>query len=412
MNSFQCQVNTNKDEDFFVGVKAYTSGVFVHFPIGYRLSDTVCGQRQDVFNLIKVLSQFSEKKDSSYIEKSFVEREFVDSPVVAYMQIIRNYLEYNAYYTDTEILYKTSDSGNISFSKTINKQLPLINPNKKPIYLDFTTRQDANTDQNLITQIHKYCVYESFMKLGWLYTSFVPPKPNININIPQFISVVNDKLAETNNENDKLLFSAMKSLLESNDENSDNLNFIYGTYKFEHVWENIVDRMFGIKDKEEYFPKTYWELKSKKTKINSPLKPDTIMIYNNELYVLDAKYYKYGVTGSEQHLPPSSDINKQITYGEYVALNYAQQYNLNQIYNCFIMPYDKLAGKFEFDDVDKESNFLNIGFAFSDWKTNDEQQYVKVQGVVADVRNLMYNYVYDHKEKLSEVIKSGFLKDC
>ena len=54
---------------------------------------------------------------------------------------------------------------------------------------------------------------------------------------------------------------------------------------------------------------------------NSKLKPDSVMITNDHIYILDAKYYKYGQTKNPKDLPKSASINKQITYGEYVAEN-------------------------------------------------------------------------------------------
>ena len=45
----------------------------------------------------------------------------------------------------------------------------------------------------------------------------------------------------------------------------------------------------GISDKQRYFPKTKWKLAhSGKECDNSKLEPDTIMLYNNNIYVLDA----------------------------------------------------------------------------------------------------------------------------
>ena len=44
------------------------------------------------------------------------------------------------------------------------------------------------------------------------------------------------------------------------------------------------------------------------------------MIYGDKYYVLDAKYYRYGVFPDlgPSALPHSSDINKQITYADFV----------------------------------------------------------------------------------------------
>ena len=118
--------------------------------------------------------------------------------------------------------------------------------------------------------------------------------------------------------------------------------FYFGTDSFEYVWEKLIDRVFGIKDKQNYFPKTRWKLKGK-VKENVALEPDSIMLYNNQIYVLDAKYYRYGITGIPIHLPESSSINKQITYGEYIYTQrrFKEQYGEDvPVYNAFLMPYN------------------------------------------------------------------------
>jgi hypothetical protein len=113
-----------------------------------------------------------------------------------------------------------------------------------------------------------------------------------------------------------------------------------------------------------------------------------------KVFVLDAKYYRFGATGSPSHLPPSSSINKQITYGEFVST--LSEFNeADAVFNAFIMPYNRTA-------YDKEKNpygnFLglkgeieSIGEAHGDWKTRG-LSYEAVQGIVVDTRYLMYHY--------------------
>lgn len=52
----------------------------------------------------------------------------------------------------------------------------------KKHYLNFVTRKNPVSENELITLIHEYCVYESFLKLGWLFTSSMPSKPRIRFN--------------------------------------------------------------------------------------------------------------------------------------------------------------------------------------------------------------------------------------
>ena len=38
------------------------------------------------------------------------------------------------------------------------------------------------------------------------------------------------------------------------DKDSDK-NYRYGTYRFEYIWEKMIDKVFGIENKAELFPK-------------------------------------------------------------------------------------------------------------------------------------------------------------
>ena len=107
------------------------------------------------------------------------------------------------------------------------------------------------------------------------------------------------------------------------------------------------------------------------------------MIYKGKLYILDAKYYRYGQTGNADDLPGSSDINKQITYGEYIA-KYSQIPN-ERLFNTFLLPYNMTDSNLPFATV-----FGNFGETVGDCKDNTKN-YERVQGIVVDTRFLMYS---------------------
>lgn len=73
-------------------------------------------------------------------------------------------------------------------------------------YLDFVVKKNTINEDELITLVHKYCVYDSFDKFGWLFTSFVPPEPKTGLSKKMMLSVVNDKLQNTFNDRNKQLF--------------------------------------------------------------------------------------------------------------------------------------------------------------------------------------------------------------
>lgn len=371
----KCKVNTNFETDTFVGIRCDKGEFSVHFPLGYRLSDDDKELRRDIIGLLNMIGMTVGRKDSEIDGEGL---RFVDTgfPIQSYLSVIRDFYE-RGYYREQEVEYTVSKRGKINWSRTIKTQEPVIQGNEV-YYLNFVTKRNSINDNELITLIHEYCVYESFEKIGWLFTAFMPGKPRIKYNRKLFIGVVKDKLSRTFNDKNKNLFISMLRILEQTNDNDSDRDYLYGTYRFEYVWEAIIDRVFGVEDKAKYFPKTTWHINGSDYE-NASLEPDTIMLYKGDVYVLDAKYYKYGATKRLADLPESTSINKQITYGEYVANNMGIK---GEIYNAFIMPFDSKNTKW------KANNLLAIGDATGDWRSND-RVYEHIQGILIDVKYLM-----------------------
>lgn len=399
----KCHVNKNGDGDRFVGIKADANQAMVYFPMGYRLPEKEDEIREDILRLIAVLAEFTDSKDKVLAMQKFEAPQSVNFPINAYMNIIRYYLEQRSYYTEKDMVRKTSDRGNIDFATSLRRNVDFFQEDGTPFFNKYTVKGSTPNEKNLITMIHKFCVYESFVQMGWLFMPDVPPDPHIEPNIPLFLSVLKKKLAVTHLEKDILLFEAMISMLEYLDENNDDKQYYFGTDHFEYVWEKLIDAVFGIKEKDEYFPRTSWHLKYDSNRRNYALEPDTIMLCDGKIYVIDAKYYRYGVTGIASHLPESSSINKQITYGEYIYNNqkFKDKYGDDvPVYNAFLMPYNKANNPFDIDEY-----FANIGEADSEWKYGNHN-YERVQGIVVDIRFLMNNYFGSHKSKILKMAQT------
>ena len=311
----------------------------------------------------------------------------------------------SSYYVETEPVFKTSATGVQDWSKTVKQQTPLvqnIGGVSSFIFTDFTVRSTLPNYNKQITQINRFCVYEAFSKLGWLYVPYMPELPGEHPDIKTSITIVNTKLQSTNDDKRKTLFKAMKNMLEYMDEKTSERQFYFGTDNFDHVWEKLIDTAFGVKDKDQYFPRTRWLLDYGKIKDKRPLMPDTIMIYNGKYYVLDAKCYKYGRTGIPDHLPNGSSINKQITYGEY--LETVKGIANDSLFNAFIMPFNMAQNFFNITEP-----VGTIGEAVGDWRYKSHMKnYERIQGIVMDTRYLMYHYLGNNvkdKESLSECIE-------
>ena len=305
------------------------------------------------------------------------------------------------YYVEVDPTFKTSATGKQDWPRTVRNQVPLVQQKggvSSFIYTEFTVRATTPNDSKQITQINRFCVYEAFKKLGWLYVPYMPEQPGPHPDVKTSIAILTSKLGATNDDKKRNLFQAMKDMLEYMDEKTSDRQFYFGTDDFDHVWEKLIDHAFGEKDKDKYFPRSRWLLSHGKYKEKRPLMPDTIMIYNGKYYILDAKCYKYGWTGIPEHLPNGSSINKQITYGEY--LEKYKGIDTNSLFNAFIMPYNMEQNYFELTSV-----VGNIGEAVGDWRHN-KKFYERIQGIVMDTRYLMYHYTGNPmKEKVA-------LADC
>lgn len=407
----RCHVNTNDEGDGFVGVKADTDDAMIYFPIGYQLPANDDDLRADINNLFYVLAAFM-KEDKVIEESKFAAPRTVDFPMHAYLRIIRHYLRTGRYYIETDPRYKTDTKGRASWPRTVREQRALVQKNGSLIFTNMTVRSSTPNANKKITQIHQYCVYEAFEKMGWLYVPYMPEKPGPHPENREAIYILEKKLASTHNDEEQELFSAMKAMLIYMDEKTSEKQYFFGTDFFERVWEKMIDKAFGVEDKEQYFPRTRWLLDYGRQKVKTPLQPDSIMIYNGKVYVLDAKLYRFGCNPDKpDFLPNSSDINKQITYGEYIART--KGVPADSLYNAFIMPFNSTENGFW--TLDAAGNIVpgftgdigNVAEAVGDWKP-DPKKYERVQGVVMDTRFLMYNYIAmpdQQKRLLAEAIE-------
>jgi hypothetical protein len=410
-----CHVCKNDDGDRFVGIRADAGSVAVYFPLGYQLPPVTENERElrrDIARLILVLAAFTEQKDKLLAVKQSSAPQSADFPVSAYMAVIADYMA-RSYYTETEWKYAAGDSGKIDWRRTMRRHQPMIQSNGSPVYTKFEVRNFAPNDRTLITRVHEFCVYEAFQKLGWLFSSEILRRPQLKLegNKNMFIGVIRDKMGRTFIDNDKQLFQNMLDMLNYLDERSPQNRYCFGTDNFEYVWQRLIDKAFGVKNKRDFFPHAFWRYlpeHGSSAQRRDALQPDTIMIADaggrERVFVLDAKYYRFGATGIASHLPEASSIHKQITYGEYVSTK-TEYSGEDAVFNAFIMPYNRNG-----NPLGLNGELECIGEARGDWKPN-LSSYEAVQGIVVDTRYLMYHYAGNtapQMKRMAETILAAF----
>lgn len=425
-----CFISSNRDGDSFVGIETTNDeiGYKIFFPLGFKFPETETELREDIQKLIEILTKYS-NSEGKLFDTNDNKEQISKFPFNSYKDVIDYYFLHGAkYYVEKEEKYRTSDNGIIDWTRTINKHHPHIQRVKGKcniIYTDFEVKVFDNNENQEITFINKYCVYRAFQQIGWLYGSYLPEKCSLNIdlNLNAAIAVVQKKLFSTNDDDKRILFESMLNILRNEEIVLNNMKQYIGTYHFEKVWEWLIDKAYGISDKEQYFPRAYWKLKGNKddkyVKLN-PLIPDTIMVVedndeysessnkeedNRKIYILDAKYYKYGVTANPNDLPNTSSVCKQISYGEY--LEKYLKIEPKNIFNAFVMPYNMFLNEFN-----SKNELLCIGAAEGEWRTN-VYHYEHILGILLDTKYLMYNYNKNQNyniKKLATLIEDEIAK--
>ena len=222
-------------------------------------------------------------------------------------------------------------------------------------------------------------------------------------------------------------------LAEHQTEDGINTEYYFGVNKFAPVWEAMVDKIFGKLPqgvtKDKFNPHCEWDLSSGVRGYENPnyaMRPDTIMWdgNNKHLYVLDAKYYKFGMTGSASDLPSSGSICKQIAYAEYVETHWKKILGVDSIatpsaslqnntqpkpiYNAFLLPYCFDADNSQLPPDDgfetRPCKMRFIGFCHGNWKNldarpgeGDYRPYHRIAGILLDIRSVMENYAASDK---------------
>lgn len=207
----RCEVNTNFDENTFVGIQCENEKIKVTFPLGFNLSDSDQELRRDILLLLETLRIHTEKTESRVNQPDIDKYELVNLPVQAYLAVIYDYYS-RGYYKERETIYSNAKRGKIDWNRTIKKNIKYLQDDEV-LFLDFTTRRNQIKDNELITMIHEYCVYESFRKLGWIFTEYVPPKPRIAFNYRLFKSTITERLLRTFDDKNKQLFQNMLAII-------------------------------------------------------------------------------------------------------------------------------------------------------------------------------------------------------
>lgn len=434
-----CESKANSETEF-VGIRCEKSkegGALepsIIFPLGYFKDDTALRElpeeelRECVVNLFTILSdrslqeQIHQDSSISTFAEEHGESEF---PMVSYLNVIRNFLDFG-YLDEKEILYKKGANGKINWGRTIKAVQPVITEDAQNlVYLDFIARKVSYNEDTLITQVHKFCVHDALVKLGFLFGIDPSEEPLLDFDYDLFCNAIHSKLAKTFNDRDLRLLADLARIVEylaghRTEDGKTADDFYFGVNKFAPIWEAMVDKIFGKLPqgvaKDKFNPHLRWNDGCRDEKLDeseeeivlndpkrSTLRPDTIMVMGEGVYILDSKYYKYGLTGFNSHLPGAESVCKQMAYAEYVETHWKEILSLDSsnathsqndalpkpIYNAFIMPYCADAEGASASSATFQ--IKRVGYIYGDWKDRG-QNYHKIHCILLDMKSVIRNY--------------------
>ena len=275
----------------------------------------------------------------------------------------------NGFYINREKVLKKNQRGKIDWKRTLNGQ-PIIS-NGNVIYSDIVVSVKNNLD-NIIVEIHKYCVKKSIDILGWLFgiksSNFIEIKPFYKELKNVYIDTLRKESSQTFDDEKKIRLSHMLSIIEGLSDDQKSNELVYGVDSYAYIFERMINSIFGNREASKFNPSADWYLKSKGYDpfSSTDLRPDTILIRDNIAYVLDSKFYRFGYTADKKDLPETTSIQKQITYGDYIKNNKMGD-EIQKIRNAFILPYNKYENK-----LGLNGKLEYIGFSRANYRNGKE----------------------------------------
>ncbi|MBL0847224.1 LlaJI family restriction endonuclease [Mammaliicoccus fleurettii] len=263
-------------------------------------------------------------EESDWLGEDSKEIEYIDT----IEWILKDYFQNGIYYEQNK-KQEMNGKGKINWAKTIKQTLPYINDSKL-LYLDVITNKNQ-TNSNIISIIHNNVIFECIEEFGWLFDINIKlVKMDIPISSDHQITILKSKLREVFSTYEITLLQNMIKYLESKNSQSDDVHFNLLTPYYYYVWEEMLRSAMEHNEKlQNFVPKPYWEINNKK-KYSKQI-PDILLERNNNLIIMDAKYYSIR-TNNVQKFPGWESIVKQMYYSMSLSHLY------NDIQNIFLMP--------------------------------------------------------------------------
>lgn len=238
-------------------------------------------------------------------------------------------------YSNRENHVSQNIKGPIDWKRTINAMDPSLNKDGSLFYLE-TMKRGYQASDTQIRRIHATLVNRAIAAFDLL----VDVKPCNEVAASQRSPVSDEtalrllqrEISQQFSEKKIRLIKLLIAVLEQRLSGSRSEGSVFGTTRFEMVWEHMISSYLG--DQKKNFrglaiPAYVNGSGAISASAGNSARPDTILENDDRIAVIDAKYYDFSVSK-----PQWSDLVKQFFYAKTFKINFPK----SRISNWFFMP--------------------------------------------------------------------------
>lgn len=265
--------------------------------------------------------------------------------------LIEDY-ERNGLLVFREELFEINGSSYTDWSQTVSQLDPIFS-NHRPIYFETINNVVQEDTENILIDIHRFCVSEASKKYcTFLGKDDIPSfvgQNDLDYDLEFILESVKKQLRVTFTDREIMVMKAMISFLSRKFSFEDDSITLYGTRNYELIWEHICqyvlcDQYSSIKSEYNIFPNPIWELDGIPFNSSSDLRPDLVVMEKKTGYLFDAKYYQLSINGTKISGEPGfKDILKQFLYQKHLEEELVKKHRkVSVINNTFLFPINQI----------------------------------------------------------------------
>jgi len=361
--------------------------IYIILPCGYKKSD----EYYDILLMFDLFDRlnYEKKLDAAYYDLIDIEYQGNGQLLTIAYEIIKDYRE-NGVIKVEYIKQGINIGGKINWKKTVKLRTQILSEEGMPIFTDLVMTRKEIDREALLRSLHMYAINKSIAMFGVLWgISTEYDEDSIQLPVDKEYAVkflMSEKNQTYNTRLLRIIDLIIKFIDADEDEDSNDSFMALSTRSFYTVWElmcKIVlrDEYDKYKDK---IPKPYWVIDNGEPKFTEQI-PDIIYRGNNELYIIDAKYYNL-----KKNRPGWPDLVKQYFYS--LSLQTVLK-DIGKPINIMVFP----------GDITETVEYYGYS------EVENAPQFGQVKGIILNTKEVVESYCYgsnkDYRRLIKEIMK-------